>query len=63
VGRFVQALAYDVPIPGYGTDNTLGIRLWAAKPKKQFDLYDFNAGRYRESVSEKQAAENITQVR
>ena len=60
--ELVQALAYDVPIPGYKTDNTLGIRLWSAKPKKQFDLYDFNAGRYQQSVSEKQNAENITQV-
>ena len=60
--EFVQAVAYDVPIPGYNTDNTLGIRLWSARPCKMFDLSNFNAGRYQEAVQEKQAAENITQV-
>jgi len=34
----VEAVAYDNPIPGYGTRNTLNLRLWAAKPSNQFDL-------------------------
>jgi len=34
----VEAVAYDNPIPGYGTRNTLNLRLWAAKPSNRFDL-------------------------
>ena len=33
-GELVEAVAYDVPIPGYGTKNTINIRLWSSKPKK-----------------------------
>lgn len=34
----VEAVAYDNPIPGYGTRNAINLRLWAAKPSNQFDL-------------------------
>jgi starch phosphorylase len=37
-----MAIAYDTPIPGYKTYNTLNIRLWSAKPSKEFDLEHFN---------------------
>lgn len=33
-GEKVQAVAYDVPIPGFGTKSTINIRLWSSKPKK-----------------------------
>lgn len=33
-GEVVQAVAHDVPIPGYGTANTINIRLWRSVPKK-----------------------------
>ena len=33
-GEIVQAVAYDVPIPGYGTKSTINIRLWGAKPRR-----------------------------
>ena len=58
----VLAVPYDVPIPGYrnGTVNTL--RLWKAKATDVFDLNEFNAGSYTESVAMKNAAENITMV-
>ncbi|KCV68586.1 starch phosphorylase [Fonticula alba] len=60
--EFVQAVAYDVPIPGYDTDTVLNIRLWSSKPQRQFDLSSFNDGEYEKSVAEKQRAENITSV-
>ena len=60
--EYVQAVAYDVPVPGYDTDTTINMRLWSSKPNKQFDLADFNAGEYEKSVKEKQRAENITSV-
>src|SRR5690606_35963970 len=51
-GETVEAVAYDVPIPGYGTRNTNNIRLWSSKPKKEFDLKSFNEGNYQKSVEE-----------
>jgi len=46
-GEQIQALAYDVPIPGYGTKNTISLRLWEAKASAQdFNLYAFNEGQY-----------------
>ncbi|MDD5275647.1 MAG: glycogen/starch/alpha-glucan phosphorylase [Methylovulum sp.] len=60
--RDVYAVPFDTPIPGYqnGTVNTL--RLWKAMATDEFDLYEFNAGDYAESVAEKNSAENITMV-
>ena len=58
----VLAVPYDTPVPGYrnGTVNTL--RLWKAAATDEFDLGEFNAGEYAESVAAKNAAENITMV-
>jgi starch phosphorylase len=60
--RDVLAVPYDIPIPGYqnGTVNTL--RLWKAAATDVFDLGEFNAGSYTESVATKNEAENITMV-
>ena len=44
-GEQVTAAAYDNPIPGFGTRNCINLRLWAAKPSKEFDLEAFNTGR------------------
>ncbi len=58
----IIAVPYDTPIPGYqnGTVNTL--RLWKATATESFDLQEFNAGDYAESVAAKNTAENITMV-
>jgi starch phosphorylase len=58
----VLAIPYDIPIPGYrnGTVNTL--RLWKAAATDAFDLGEFNAGGYAESVATKNEAENISMV-
>ncbi|TPX45161.1 glycogen phosphorylase [Synchytrium endobioticum] len=61
-GERVIAVAYDYPIPGFGTNNTINIRLWSAKPTREFDLASFNEGNYDKSVEEQKAAENITSV-
>lgn len=58
----VVAVAYDVPIPGYRTYNTLNIRLWSAKPGKEFDLEHFNRGDFFRAIEDKQRAEGITHV-
>ena len=58
----VLAVPHDIPVPGYrnGTVNTL--RLWSAAATDEFDLGDFNAGSYTESVAAKNAAEHISMV-
>jgi len=58
----VQAVPYDIPIPGYknGTVNTL--RLWKAEATDEFDLNEFNAGCYSDAVAEKNDAEKISMV-
>ncbi|KAI9202964.1 glycosyl transferase [Polychytrium aggregatum] len=61
-GDKVVAVAYDYPIPGFDTNNTINIRLWSSKPKKEFDFGLFNEGNYDKSVEEQKGAENITSV-
>lgn len=61
-GETVEAVAYDMPIPGFRTNNTVNIRLWSSKPKKEFDIESFNQGNYQASVEEQQRAEYITSV-
>lgn len=61
-GSVVEAVAYDVPVPGFQTKTTINIRLWGSKPQKRFDLQSFNEGNYAASVAEQQMAENITSV-
>lgn len=40
----VTAVAHDNPIPGFDTRNCINLRLWAAKPSREFDLEAFNTG-------------------
>ena len=58
----VLAVPYDTPIPGYQNDTVNVLRLWSASATDEFDLKEFNAGSYTESVAAKNAAENITMV-
>jgi starch phosphorylase len=60
--RDVLAVPYDLPVPGFcnGTVNTL--RLWKAAATDEFNLDEFNAGSYTESVEAKNDAEHITMV-
>ncbi|SDY16372.1 starch phosphorylase [Allochromatium warmingii] len=58
----VLAVPYDVPVPGYRNDTVNTLRLWKAAATDEFDLDEFNAGSYTESVAQKNAAEHITMV-
>ena len=58
----VLAMPYDMPVPGYRNDTVNTLRLWSAAATDDFDLGEFNAGDYTESVAAKNAAENITMV-
>lgn len=58
----VMAMAFDTPIPGYGTSTVNKIRLWSAKSTRDFDLGHFNAGNYIKAVEDKNETENISKV-
>jgi starch phosphorylase len=58
----VLAVPCDVPVPGYHNETVNGLRLWRAMATDEFNLGEFNAGSYTESVAAKNAAENITMV-
>lgn len=49
----VMAMAYDVPVPGYGNGIVNTMRLWSAKATREFDLHFFIEGKYIESVQKK----------
>ncbi|XP_022148343.1 alpha-glucan phosphorylase, H isozyme [Momordica charantia] len=62
-GEIVQALAYDVPIPGYKTKNTISLRLWEAKARADdFDLFQFNDGQYESAAQLHSRAQQICAV-
>ncbi|KAJ9284992.1 CAZyme family GT35 [Paecilomyces variotii] len=62
-GEIVQAVAYDVPIPGYGTSTTNNLRLWSSKASSgEFDFQKFNSGEYESAVADQQRAETISAV-
>jgi starch phosphorylase len=58
----VLAVPYDLPIPGYRNGTVNSLRLWSAAATDEFDLDEFNAGSYPESVAAKNSAEHITMV-
>jgi starch phosphorylase len=58
----LMAMAYDTPIPGYGTDTVNNMRLWSAKSSHDFDLSYFNEGNYIKAVEGKNQSENISKV-
>ncbi|KAM3142270.1 hypothetical protein pb186bvf_005679 [Paramecium bursaria] len=61
-GITIMARAYDTPIPGYNTKNTIALRLWKSHPTTEFDFSSFNTGDYFKALEEKQRAEYITSV-
>ncbi len=60
--EIVEAVPFDVPIPGFKNDTVNTLRLWSATAQEGFNLSEFNAGSYHEAVADKAAAENITMV-
>ena len=60
--EIVKAVAYDIPVPGYGNRTVNTLRLWSARASEGFDLKEFNAGEYLSAVEEKVRCENISKV-
>jgi starch phosphorylase len=58
----VLAVAYDMPIPGYGNKTVNNLRLWSAKATEEFELDFFNKGDYFAATSKKTASESISKV-
>ncbi len=58
----VMAMAFDTPVPGYGTDTVNNMRLWSAKASRDFNLKYFNEGNYIQAVAEKNESENLSKV-
>ena len=58
----VLAVPYDVPVSGYRNHIVNTLRLWSASATDEFNLLEFNAGDYADSVASKNQAENITMV-
>ena len=58
----VQATAYDMFVPGYGTRAVNTLRLWRATASRSLDLEMFNQGDYMRAVQAKNASENVTRV-
>lgn len=58
----VMALAYDIPVPGYGNNTVNNMRLWSAKATREFNFECFNEGDYDRAVAEKAESETISKV-
>jgi glycogen phosphorylase len=58
----VAAKAYDMVIPGHGTDKVSTLRLWKAAAPAHLDLNAFNTGDYARAAAAKNEYENISWV-
>lgn len=58
----VNAKAYDMVIPGHGTDKVSTLRLWKAVAPAHIDLHAFNSGDYARAAEVKNEFENISWV-
>jgi glycogen phosphorylase len=58
----VTAKAYDMVIPGHGTDKVSTLRLWKAAAPAHIDLNAFNTGDYARAATTKNEYENISWV-
>ena len=58
----VNAVAYDIPIIGYGNDTVNTLRLWEARSPEGFDLKLFNDQKYLLASENAVQAEDISRV-
>lgn len=61
-GELVRAVAYDMPIPGFDTENVNNLRLWACEPHVEFDFNKFNEGDYASAVKQQNEAQTVSAV-
>jgi glycogen phosphorylase len=58
----VTAKAYDMVVPGHGTNKVSTLRLWKAAAPAHIDLNAFNTGDYARAATTKNEYENISWV-
>ena len=58
----VLAIAYDVPVVGYGNETVNTLRLWEARSPEGFDLKLFNDQTYLQASEKAVKAEDISRV-
>ncbi len=58
----VMALACDIPVPGYGNNTVLNMRLWSARSSYELDFDCFQTGDYAKAVTDKVQSETISKV-
>ena len=58
----VLAVAYDMPIVGYGNHVVDSLIIWDAEPKEEFKLSSFDQGDYDKAVEEENLARNLVEV-
>ena len=58
----VLAVAYDMPIVGYGNNVVDSLIIWDAQPKEEFKLSSFDSGDYEKAVEEENLARNLVEV-
>ena len=58
----VSAKAYDIVVPGHGTNRVATLRLWKAAAPAHIDLQAFNSGDYARAAEYKNQFENISWV-
>lgn len=58
----VNALAYDIPIPGFQNKVVNTLRLWKSEAPENLQLDKFNEGNYADAVADKIEAEKISMV-
>ncbi len=58
----VSAKAFDMVVPGHGTEHVGTLRLWKAAAPAHLDLHAFNSGDYARAAAVKNEYENISWV-
>lgn len=58
----IEALPYDMMIPGYGTNNSSTLRLWQARGRNVFDTAKFDQGEFSGAMQVKNELESINRV-
>ena len=58
----VQAVAYDMPIVGYGNNVVDSLIIWDARPEEEFRLDSFNRGDYEKALEQENLARNLVEV-
>lgn len=58
----VRAVAYDIPVVGYGNNMVNALRVWDAEPLQVFELSSFDSGNYIKAVEQENLAKTIVEV-